>query len=748
MSHTFEDSWLSDDPLSLVDDADLFGRGLLVQRILEVLRRIRNQGPSTTIGLIGSWGSGKTTVLQELAKQVKTSSSTPEAVLIEQWSVAQFNPWLYSEPVSLHTGFFAELRSSLPKGKRWRQTRKNIASLGEKLAPLSALTGLAGISSEHAVSALLGQIKVSTLDQHKRVAEQLANLNRPILMIIDDLDRLTADELLQVFKLVRLVGRLPNVYYLLSYDEQTVIDLLSKTDLVSAKDDRRALDYLEKIVQVRLDVPALRDYEVDQVVTRSLQHIARRYDLDLPESEFAELLLCFDSVLSKRLNTPRAIKRYFGQIDAFLPGLGGEVRFGDFAILTWLRTFEPSVYSLVQARKNELLGIGRDSLRSLSQPSHSHKDARDIWLRRLKTALVSQEHEDDVLYLLSKLFPLLVPIYRGDDTRHDQYRQSVTAPARAIANTDYFDRYFTYGVPKDDIPESAITSALNELGNRGPAASRPNLSKLEVAFSQQPELVLRKVWSRIDDESLNRSRLVLWLTQLHTQSPQYSTIRHRIAGLVADIIVRIEANTAIPLMQNVGTTISGVHLWGMVRQLLAAYEVGMQGEIERRNHLAEALTPALIDRFHTVLDHQMQSTKSPFNIPAEEASLVWLWSEIDPDGLKKLFREAVTEERWTILDELAWMVPVVISSTQQSYISQWHNDYSHFAKLFDLDATAATLRQDVDTAGTLEQYQDTEATPEHLRAFALALLKYRRDAKPISVSSSHDYGEEDVNHNH
>ncbi len=48
-------------------------------------------------------------------------------------------------------------------------------------------------------------------------------------MILDDLDRLTAEELMQVFKLVRLVGRLPYVYYLLGYDEQTLVDLI-KTD--------------------------------------------------------------------------------------------------------------------------------------------------------------------------------------------------------------------------------------------------------------------------------------------------------------------------------------------------------------------------------------------------------------------------------------------------------------------------------------------------------------------------------------
>lgn len=732
MTSAFEDSWFSDDPLNDVHDPRLFGRGVLVQRILEVLQQIRQQGQSTTIGLIGAWGSGKTTVLQGLVNQITTSPATTEPVLAEQWSVAQFNPWLYSDVVGLHSGFFAELRSSLPKGKRWKETRTNIASLGKKLAPLSALTGLVGVSSEQAVSSLLEQITVSTAEQHRRVSKELETLNHPVLMVIDDLDRLSAEELLQVFKLVRLVGRLPNVYYLLSYDEQTVVDLLGKTDLVSAKDDRRALDYLEKIVQIRLDMPTLRDYEVDQVVTRSLQHITRRHSLGLPENEFAELIRRFDSVLSKRLRTPRAIKRYFGQLDAFLPGLGTEVQFGDFAVLTWLRTLEPGVYNLIQASKDQLLGVGGDALRNLSQPKLTHKQERENWLQRLRAARVANEHEDDVLYLLSTLFPLLEPAYRGDDTASARDRHATNPRVRSIAHSDYFDRYFTFGVPDDDIPDSTVASALHELGDDG--TDRPNLAKLESAFDQQPDLVVRKVWSRIDDEGLDRPALIRWLARLHAQSPEQDTIRHRIEGLVANTIGSMDGESAIPLMQTVANNVPGAHLWGMVRHLLAADSVGNQRDIERHKQLAETMTPTLAEHYRGLFDVLMRSTDSPFDIPSEEAALVWLWREIDSDGLRELLRVAVTEERWGLLDELAWLVPVVISSKQQRYISRY-NDLDHFAELFDLDAATEALRELVDTAGTLEEYRDTAATPEHRRGFALALLKYHRTETSIHLDT-------------
>jgi predicted KAP-like P-loop ATPase len=729
MDRAFEEAWLSDDPLTELDDPSLFGRAILEQRILEVLQRVRQQSQSTTIGLIGAWGAGKTTLLQGLVKRIDESSADSEAILDEQWSVAQFNPWLYSDAVALHTGFFAELRSSLPKGKQWKETRANIAALGKRLAPLAALTGLVGVNSEQVIGSLIEQITASSADQHKRVAKELQALNHPVLMVIDDLDRLSADELLQVFKLVRLVGRLPNVYYLLSYDEQTIVDLLGKTDLVSEKDERRALDYLEKIVQVRLDLPTLRDYEVDRVVSRSLQHITSRHRVDVSDNELAELIRRFDSVLSKRLRTPRAIKRYFGQLDAFLPGVGSEVLFRDFAMLTWLRTVEPGVYNLIQATKDLLLGTGGDALRRLSQPKLTNRQQREAWIERLRGARVATEHEDDVLYLLSALFPSLDPVYRGDDTVSVRDGNHPDPRIRSIAHADYFDRYFTFGVPDDDIADGTVLAALSELAIE--TGERPNMTKLEETFDHQPDLVIRKIWARTDDEHLNRPALIRWLAQRYAQAPEQDTVRHRIEGLAANILGEMTADNAIPLMREIATTVPGAHLWGMARHLLAADAYGNHLVVDRHNRLAADMTGPLAEHYRHRFEEWMRMTESPFEIPTENASLIWLWREIDSVGLRELLRTAVVEARWSLLDELAWMVPVVISSKQARHISRF-NDLDHFAELFDLDTAAESLHEDVEKAGTLEEYRDTEATPENRRGFALALLKYRQDGQFVS----------------
>lgn len=268
MNENLYDQWLSDDPLPTLDDVGMFGRGAVVDHVMRILLAVRTQSESSAVSLIGAWGSGKTSVLNELSRRLR-SIAIPE----EEWLVAVFNPWQYAEPSALYTGFFAELRNALPKGDRWSDTRSKIAALGRRMSPLASFTQLAGFGSKDLVDGVLAELETSATAQKEAAEKALRDFRKPILVIVDDLDRLSADELLHVFKLVRLVGRLPNVYYMLSYDEQTIVDLLRKTDLVPANDARRAMDYLEKMVQVRVDMPLLRDYEVDAVVGEALERV-------------------------------------------------------------------------------------------------------------------------------------------------------------------------------------------------------------------------------------------------------------------------------------------------------------------------------------------------------------------------------------------------------------------------------------------------------------------------------------------
>jgi predicted KAP-like P-loop ATPase len=83
----------------------------------------------------------------------------------------------------------------------------------------------------------------------KKLAKALRASDQRIIVIIDDLDRLMPSEMRSVFSLVKSLGDLPNVLYVLSFDDSVVQKAL--------QDSAEKIDpaFLEKIVQVSLKLP-------------------------------------------------------------------------------------------------------------------------------------------------------------------------------------------------------------------------------------------------------------------------------------------------------------------------------------------------------------------------------------------------------------------------------------------------------------------------------------------------------------
>ena len=72
-----------------------------------------------------------------------------------------------------------------------------------------------------------------------------------ILVMIDDIDRLTADEIRQLYRVIKSVADFPNVIYLLAFDKRVVINALEKTQDIPGAGE----EYLEKIVQTPFELP-------------------------------------------------------------------------------------------------------------------------------------------------------------------------------------------------------------------------------------------------------------------------------------------------------------------------------------------------------------------------------------------------------------------------------------------------------------------------------------------------------------
>jgi len=429
-------------------------------------------------------------------------------------------------------------------------------------------------------------------------------------------------------------------------------------------------------------------------------------------------------VLSKRLRTPRSLKRYFGQLDALLQGLGQEVDFSDYATLTWLRTVEPGVYTLLQTHRAELIGEDRDPIRRITMAAEpTFNELRQTWLGRLEQAGVAEADHDDVLYVLSRLFPYFRDVYRGQEKQAKDHSLETIEDQR-LAHQDYFDRYFAVGVPVDDIADTTVQKAVDALES-GSAERDPSAWRLLIVFEQEPELVIRKLRSLAEHDPAPRPQLLRWLADRYEHAPNQSSTRARIEGLAAILAVPMVSEERIAVFKELAATVAGLNLFGEAQRLLEGVSIGPSSEIEARNAAAASLKPDLIDCLRSRLVSLANAFESPLDAPEETADLRWWWRLADPDGFKAFLADQVVRHRWTLLDEIAWMVPRGIGSDGKRYFTRFDSFEVHEG-LFDLDLATTLYAAEVDTADLSRRFMYLEATADNRRDYVLTFLRQRR----------------------
>src|SRR6185437_9507750 len=247
-----------DQPISTGSD-DLLGRNTFAGRVVQVLKEMHALEDSSVLALVGPWGSGKTSLINLVREQ-----------LGEPWEVRIASTWAPPDVTGLLAELFATIRSALPEGERTRRLKGLLNEYGQLAVPTLAMVPVLGQAAqgvaENLVKLRAGRPMQARFDE---LAGHLRGLGLRVLVILDDVDRLQPDELLALLKAIRLLARFPGIYYLLAYDEQTVVDVLTST-AVAQNSPGRALAYLEKIVQVRLDMPPAQRYHTEMMLNNGL----------------------------------------------------------------------------------------------------------------------------------------------------------------------------------------------------------------------------------------------------------------------------------------------------------------------------------------------------------------------------------------------------------------------------------------------------------------------------------------------
>lgn len=424
-----------DDPITTADQ-DTLQRAQVAQRIARLIDENHSPESSVVYGLEGPWGCGKSSVIALITTFLTKFDEN-------RWHVVSFTPWATSGTEGLLSEFFSALATVAPKSSNSKDLRGLISTYADIARPFAALIPVAGSAVAEATRSLETRLSKPWNVAFEEIATELRTLGTPVLVVVDDIDRLQPGELFDLLKVVRLLGRFPGVDFLLAYDEQTLIETLQNPDQSNAS-KARARAFMEKIVQYPLSIPPLLTSQIVKILDAGLTEILtpERVETSFDRNRFGDIIL---STMPSQLTTPRAIERFLAQVrEQFRSHDLSEMNDVDLILTVFLKVQFPDVFARLQSWKSEL---------TRSSPSIASFGRREVeqpdW-DQLFEVLDRNEDRRDARAVLAVLFPA---------TRAPS--PSRAAPRR-FAHPDYFDRYLAQAIPEHDVPDAIVSRAIEK----------------------------------------------------------------------------------------------------------------------------------------------------------------------------------------------------------------------------------------------------------------------------------------------
>ncbi len=443
------------DALGFADSADSMAKTILDG----------NYPKGFVIGIDGDWGSGKTSFInfvresleEQYAEFLKKQPDEPSEESPKKLKVLEFNPWLHSSHENLIAAYFKILQENskdiFGDNENIRETLGNVidafSPAGETIANAISLGYLGKPVS--AIMRFCGkelQKKPTLESQYKQIKEKLEEMKKPFLVIIDDIDRLDKTEIKTMLKLVKSVGQLPYVTYILAYDRDYVEN--------ATKDDMpdRKTTFLQKIIQTTFHIPkpdknkllAMLKNETAEFLKTIDENDSRWYALDV-------------AAIHPYIKKPRDVVLLANAINFRFHAMNKILDPVDFRALESLRLFDKKLWDWIRDNEHIVLVVG-DDYALLHQDIGNFRKAIEKSL-----AIKLEDLSRNQKTTLSVLFPNLADALDGDEfgateADHDAHnRFGVRIPT-------VYDSYFSQYLDKKTVSKADIVHFLENTADK------------------------------------------------------------------------------------------------------------------------------------------------------------------------------------------------------------------------------------------------------------------------------------------
>jgi hypothetical protein len=236
------------------------------------------------LGLSGSWGSGKTTVLGLVGQELDRRKTETQKVL-----VIPTDPWRYDPTTGAKESLIAEVLAALAGEINRSETKtdkaKNLLARLRRRVDWSKAIKLAATSSLTLqipdFDKLVELVKPKEGDEESvrgleafrdEFAELIASDDlkhiRAVVVLVDDLDRCLPETVVESLEAMRLFLAVPKMSFIIAADEDRVADAIRTRFKSTGRPEESDADqqdpatlYLHKIVQTTIPLPALSHFD-------------------------------------------------------------------------------------------------------------------------------------------------------------------------------------------------------------------------------------------------------------------------------------------------------------------------------------------------------------------------------------------------------------------------------------------------------------------------------------------------------
>ena len=329
------DGILHDCPITKEDD-DIFNLKDKIRKIVSIIKD-SDKNKTWSLAVTAQWGIGKTSFINCIVNQLEKEKDKIEVLV--------FNPRTSKSVATIQEDFFTQFTCILSKyDSRCSHVIKDYMS------------ALQLIDNRGLVEKAIHFYRVwNKVDLKESIKQTLKRIPKKVLVVIDDFDRLSKDEILEVLKLIDSNAAFPNIFFMTAYDKKQVNKYFG--DIGNAED----ACFVDKFFNLEFAIP-LRPYIY---ISRFIEgELNKKFPANNnQEIQFNGIVTSFQNLFQQYVPTLRDAKRYINQFALDYKEVEGDVVLHEFILVQLIKYRFPEEYNqlyktaYIEEERNFALGI-------------------------------------------------------------------------------------------------------------------------------------------------------------------------------------------------------------------------------------------------------------------------------------------------------------------------------------------------------------------------------------------------------